>query len=70
MTQLERLIAAIQCPGYSNKICMNCPYDYQIELEDEDRPRHSYYDCDRVTMLDDALIYLKCYLEIINNGNK
>ena len=61
MTKLEKLIAAIQCPEYSNKVCMNCPYDYQIELEDEDRPRHTYYDCDRVTMLDDALIYLKAY---------
>lgn len=60
MTKLEKLIAAIECPEWKQQVCRSCPYDYQIELTDEeDRPRHSYYDCDRIQMLDDALIYLK-----------
>ena len=60
MNNLDRLIAAIQCPEWKQSVCKACPYDYQIELTDEEnRPRHSYYDCNRVKMLDDALFYLE-----------
>ena len=59
MKNLDRLIAAIQCPEWEQSVCKSCPYDYQIELIDENKPRHNYYDCNRIKMLDDALYYLE-----------
>lgn len=64
MNKLENLIAAIKCPEYEQKICMHCPYNYQIELKDEDKPNRTYYDCNRIQMLDDALEYLESYADI------
>lgn len=56
MTDLDKLIHAIECTNLTSSVCKDCPYGYQ---KYDDSSDYSFWWHDDERVLSDALTYLK-----------
>ena len=63
---LNNLIHAIECEGWTKSECKNCPYNYQYW---DDSGDSAFWWCDEDKIMEDALFYLKIYQRLIEEGD-